>query len=322
MRMSRRSFVASSAALFAPPAAWANTYPSKPIRIVSPFAPGGGTDILGRLIAPRLGEVLGGTVIVENRAGAGGNVGAQSVARGEADGYSILMAVNSYTINANINKSTPFDIAHDFAPIGVVATSPFVLIVHPSLPVKTVPELVAYAKQNPGKLNFGSAGQATAPHLAMELFRLSAGIEMTHVPYQGSGPNVTGQLRGDVQVSAISLNSIEGFLDTDQVRAIAVMSPERLARLPDVPTVAEGGLHDATVDLWYALLAPRETPKDVVARLSTELKRALALPGAAEAMTKVGYFPAYSTPEQLAKLIGDDLARWKRVVERAKLGAS
>lgn len=318
MRISRRSLLAAGLLVPLAPAG-AQTYPNRPIRLISPFAPGGGTDILGRLLAPRMGEVMGGTMIVENRAGAGGNVGAQAVARSDPDGYSLLMAVNSYTINANILKAMPFDIAKDFTPIGVVATSPFILVVHPSLPAKTVPELVAYAKQNPGKLNFGSAGQSTAPHLAMELFKLAAGLEMTHVPYQGSGPNVTGQLRGDVQVSAISLNSIEGFLGSDQVRPIATMSQQRIARLPDIPTIGEGGLPDASVDLWYALLAPRDVPKEVATRLSAALKSALELPGAAESLMKAGYFAAYSTPEALAKLITDDLARWKTVVERANL---
>ncbi len=320
MRMCRRSLVFGSAAMVAIPA-FAKDYPDRPIRLISPYAAGGGTDILGRLLAPRMGEVMGGNMIVENRAGAGGNIGAASVARAEPDGYSLLMAVNSYTINASINKSTPFDIARDFAPIGVVATSPFVLLVHPSLPVKSVADLVAYAKQNPGKLTFGSAGAATAPHLALELLKLEAGIDMAHVPYQGSGPNVTGLLRGDVQLSAISLNSIEGFLGSDQVRPIAVLSTQRINRLPDLPTMAESGLPNAGVDLWYALLAPRETPKPIIAKLSADLKRALELPGAAESMAKVGYIPAYSTPDELAKLISTDLARWAKVVEQAKLGS-
>lgn len=320
MRITRRTFVASAAFAASFPA-FANEFPQKPIRLISPYAAGGGTDILGRLIAPRMGEVMGGNMIVENRAGAGGNIGATSVARAEPDGYSLLMAVNSYTINASLNKSIPFDIARDFAPIGVVATSPFVLLVHPSLPVRTVAELVAYAKQNPGKLTFGSAGAATAPHLAIELLKIEAGLDMVHVPYQGSGPNVTGLLRGDVQLSAISLNSIEGFLGSDQIRPIAVLSAQRIDRLPDLPTMAESGLPNAGVDLWYALLAPKETPKPIIEKLSDGLKRALALPGAAELVTKVGYFPAYSTPDELAKLISTDLARWAKVVEKAKLAS-
>jgi tripartite-type tricarboxylate transporter receptor subunit TctC len=296
----------------------AQAYPTRPVRLVSPFAPGGGTDILGRLLAQRFSEIMG-SMIVENRAGAGGNVGAQSVARAEPDGYTLLMAVNSYAINANIHKSVPFDLQRDFAPIGMVATSPFVLVVHPSLPVKTVQELITYARSKPGVLNYGSAGLATAPHLAGELFKLAAGIEMTHVPYQGSGPNVTGQLRGDVQVSAISLNSIEGFIGSDQVRVLAVMSPERSPKLPDVPTVAESGLKDFNVDLWYALLAPRNTPEPIIARLNADLRRALAMPSTQEAMIKAGYFPAPSSPEELATTISRDLARWKDVVERARL---
>ena len=320
MRISRRTLVAAAAcAALAPAAALSQSYPARPVKLISPFAPGGGTDILGRLIAQRFGEVFNGTMIVENRAGAGGNVGAQSVARSDPDGYTLLMAVNSYTINANITKAVPFDLQRDFVPIGMVATSPFVLVAHPSLPVKSVQELIAYARGKPGELNFGSAGVATAPHLAMELFQIATGTKMVHLPYQGSGPNVTGLLRGDVQVSAIALNSIEGFIGTDQVRVLAVMSPERLPQLPQVPTVAESGVPDFAVDLWYALLAPRDTPLTIVAKLSADLKTVLEMPAARDAMIKVGYIPAYSGPVALANTIDRDLARWKDVIERAKL---
>ena len=322
MRTTRRTLVLSaSAAVLGVTPARAQPYPARPVRLVSPFAPGGGTDILGRIVAQKFSEFFGGNMIVENRAGAGGNVGAQSVAKAEPDGYTLLMAVNSYVINANVHRSVPFDLRRDFAPIGMVATSPFALVVHPSLPVHTVQELIAYAKLRSGELNFGSAGLATAPHIGMELFKLMTGTDMRHVPYQGSGPNVTGLLRGDVQVSAISLNSIEGFMGTDQMRMIAVMSPARLPRLPDIPTVAES-VPGFEVDLWYAMLAPRQTHKEIVAKLSADLKRALESPDLRDGMPAKGFTPAYSTPEELSRIIESDLARWKDVVERIGLKAS
>lgn len=318
MGITRRDWLTGSLAFVAAPA-FAQTYPSRPIKLVSPFAPGGGTDILGRLIAPRLGEILGGTMIVENRAGAGGNVGAQAVARAEPDGYTMLMGVNSYTINAHLQKNVPFDLKRDFTPVGMVATSPFLVVVHPSVPAKTIQEFVAYAKANPGKLNYGSAGAGTAPHLAGELFKLRTGIEMTHVPYQGSGPNVTGLLRGDVQMSAISMNSIEGFLGSNDIRVLAIMSPERIAKLPNVPTLAESGIADVNVDLWYAIFAPPALPPDLLATLNGALKKALADQDVAASFAKAGYLPAYSTSEQLAAIVDADLARWKDVIDKAKL---
>ena len=320
MESTRRAFVLSaSATVFAGTPAHAQSYPNRPVRLISPFAPGGGTDILSRIVAQKLNEFSGGNMIVENRAGAGGNVGAQSVARTDPDGYTLLMAVNSYLINANVHRSVPFDLRRDFAPIGMVATSPFVLVVHPSLPVRTVQELVGYVKARPGQVNYGSAGLATAPHLAGELFNLMTGTDMRHVSYQGSGPNVTGLLRGDVQVSAISLNSVEGFLGTDQMRLIAIMSATRHPRFPDLPTVAESGVPGFEVDLWYAMLAPRDTPQGIVAKLSADLKRALASPDLRDGMPAKGFTPAYSTPEELSRIIESDLARWKDITERINL---
>ena len=302
MGISRRNVLLGSMALMASPS-WAQSYPNRPIKLVSPFAPGGGTDILGRLIAPKLSELLGGTMIVENRAGAGGNVGAQAVARSEPDGYTLLMGVNSYTINAHLQKNVPFDMKKDFTPIGMVATSPFLVVVNPSVPAQTIQEFVAYAKANPGKLNYGSAGAGTAPHLAGELFKLRAGIDMTHVPYQGSGPNVTGLLRGDVQMSAIAMNSIEGFL----------------GKLPNVPTLAESGIPDVNVDLWYAMFAPPALPGNLTTTLNGALKKALTDSDVAASFAKAGYLPAYSTSEQLAAIVSEDLARWKDVIDKAKL---
>lgn len=302
-----------------PASAQAQPYPNRVVKLVSPFAPGGGTDILGRFIAQKFSDLWKVNMIVENRAGAGGNVGAQSVAKSDPDGYTLLVAVNSHAINPNVYKKVPFDLQADFAPVGMVATSPFVLAVNATLPVKTVPELIAYAKAHPGTLNYGSAGVATAPHLAGELFNLMAGTDMRHVPYQGSGPNVTGLLRGDVQVSPISLNSIEGFTGSGQVRLLAAMGSRRHPGLPDLPTVAEAALPGYEVDLWYALLAPAGTPKDVVAKLSADLKTVLDEEDMRKGLPARGYLPAYSTPEDLADTIRKDLARWKDVTARIGL---
>ena len=305
--------------------AQAQNYPERPVRLISPFAPGGGTDILGRFIAQKFSEIWGGdkiggvNMIVENRAGASGNVGAQAVARSDPDGYTLLMAVNSHAINANVYKKIPFDLMRDFAPVGMVATSPFILVVNSALPVRSVSELIAYAKARPGQLNYGSAGFATAPHLAGELFNLMAGTDMRHIPYQGSGPNVMGLLRNDVQLSAISLNSIEGHLAGEQVRVLAVMGSARYPGLPDVPTVAESGLPGYEVDLWYALLAPAKTPSNIVAKLNADLKRVLESKDMQEGLPPRGFLPAYSTPEELAKIIQRDLTRWKEVTERVGL---
>ena len=321
MRMSRRAVIAAAGAAGAAAftgRALAAGYPERPVRLVSPFAPGGGTDIIGRIVAQKFSEVLGGNMIVENRAGAGGNVGAQSVARSDPDGYTLLVAVNSYAINTHVYRKVPFDLKRDFTPIGTIATSPFALCVNTQIPVRTVSELLAYAKERPGQLNYGSAGLATAPHLAIELFNLATGTDMRHVPYQGSGPNVTGLVRGDVQVSAISLNSIEGFLNGGPVRAIGIMSRERQPRLPDLPAVAET-VPGFEVDLWYAMLAPRGLPPDIVATLSGGLKRVLDSPDIRDGLPSKGFLPAWSSPEDLARLIDADLARWKDVTDRIGL---
>ena len=321
--LSRRRVLAGSIAglaLASGPSSAEPGYPARVVRMISPYAPGGGTDILGRVIAQKFSASWGNTtMIVENRPGAGGNVGAQSVARSTPDGYTLLMAVNSHAINASVYRKIPFDLVADFAPVGGVATSPFVLVVNSSLPVTSVAELIAYARAHPGKLNYGSAGLATAPHLAGALFNLMAGVTMVHIPYQGSGPNVTALIRDEVQVSAISLNSIEGFLKDGSVRVLAVTGSSRYEGLPEVPTIAESGLPGYEVDLWYALLAPAGTPPDIVAKLSAGLKTALAGDEMKGFLQQRGYQPAYSTPAELAEIIRKDVARWKSVTEQIGL---
>jgi tripartite-type tricarboxylate transporter receptor subunit TctC len=317
----RREFCAALLATTATgAAAGPAAYPPRVVRMISPYAPGGGTDILGRLIAQAMSEAWGtATMIVENRPGAGGNLGAQSVSRAAPDGTTLLMAVNSHAINASVYRRIPFDLLKDFAPVGRVATSPFVFVVNAALPVRSMAELVAYARARPGQLNYGSAGIATAPHLAGELVNLTAGTAMTHIPYQGSGPNVTALLRNEVQLSAISLNSIEGMLKDGKVRVLATTGASRYPGLPDVPTVAESGLPGYEVDLWYALLAPAGTPPEIVARLSGDLRQVLAPEAMRERLRQRGYEAAWTSPADLAALMRKDVERWKAVTAAINL---
>lgn len=321
--MSIRTSIALIAALLLGAAhpAGAQTYPDRPVRLVSPFAPGGGTDILGRLIAQRLSEIWGTNMIVENKAGAAGNVGGQSVAQADPDGYTLMMAPNSYTMNPHIQKRTPFDVTKDFAPVAMVATSPQMLTVNADLPVKTVAELVAFAKSKPGQLNYGSAGFATSPHVGGELFNAVAGTSIVHVPFQGSGPAVTALLRNDVQMFFGPFNSVEQHVAQGSLRVIAAMASTRYSGAPDVPTIAESGYPDYDVDLWYALLAPPGTPRPVIDKLNTDLKRILESEDVRQGLMVRGFIAAHSSPEELAAVIRRDLAKWKIVAERLNLKA-
>jgi tripartite-type tricarboxylate transporter receptor subunit TctC len=322
--MKRSEFLKAALAVVAgggviPAALAAEEYPARPVKLVSGFAPGGGTDILGRIVAQKFSELWRGNMLVENRSGASGSVGAAYAARSAADGYTLLLAPNSYTITPHVQPNPGFDILKDFAPVGMIATSPLVLAVNPKLPVRTVAELIAYAKAHPRELNQGSAGSATAPHLAGELFNLMAGTTIAHVPYRGSGPAVTAQLANEVQLSFGPLNSIEGFVREGALRVIAVLGAQRYVGLPDVPTVAESGLPDYAVDLWYALLVPAATPAPIVSRLNTDLNRVLAEEATRRSLFEKGFVTAPGTPAALAEVIRADFARWKSVTERVEI---
>ena len=280
---------------------------------------GGGTDILGRLIAQKFGEIWQGSMIVENRSGASGLVGANHAARSAADGYTVLLMPNSQTITQHVQKDSGFDVERDLAPVGMIATSPLVLSVHSSLPIRSVAELVAYERANPRKLHHGSAGTATAPHLAGELFNIMAGTRMEHVPYRGSGPAVTAHVANEVGVAFGPLNSIEGFVRDGRLRVLAVLGASRYEGLPDVPTMAESGYPGYEVDLWYALMAPAGTPASVVHRINADLQRVITDPAMRAAMMQRGFIAAPGTPEALGGVIRADLARWKTVTERAEI---
>src|SRR5512138_3355115 len=248
-------------------AAAQDNYPSRPVRFILPFPPGGGTDILGRLIAERLSAGLGQPVVTENRGGAGGNVGAEAAAHSAPDGYTIVLVAPSLAISPSLYSKLAYDPVKDFAPVSLVATVPNVMITHPSVPAKTLSEFIALAKTKPGAMNFGSGGSGTSNHLAGELFNLEAGVKLVHVPYKGVNLAMNDVVAGQVQMVVIGLPAALPFIKSGRLRALCVINPTRLAAIPDVPTAAEAGLPNYEVTTWYGILAPAGTPKPVVTKL-------------------------------------------------------
>lgn len=293
-------------------------FPDRPVKIVVGFAPGG-SDISARIIAQKLSELWGQSVVIENRPGAAGNIGADVVARAPADGYTLLLCVNSYTINTTAYRNLSWSLLRDFAPVGRFAVSPLVLVVNQNLPVKSVRELIDYARANPGKLNYGSAGSGTAPHLAGELFAMNAGLSMTHVAYKGSGPSVTALVANEVQLSFGALSAFDAFIKEGRLRALAVTTAERSPQMPQLPTVIEGGMPGFDADIWYGLLLPARTPADVVQKVGADLGRVMADPDTQTRLRQRGLEPAYLDSRQMGELMTRDVARWKTVAERIKL---
>ena len=294
----------------------AANYPAKPVRLVVPFPAGGTTDILARAVAQRLSEAWGQQVIVDNRPGAGGNIGSDLVAKAKPDGYTLLMGtVGTHAINPSLYRNMPYDHVKDFAPVILVAGVPNVLVVNPSLPVHSVPELIAYAKANPGKLNFASSGNGTSIHLSGELFKTMAGVQMTHVPYKGSSPALADLMGGQVQLMFDNLPSSLGLIKGGKLRAIAVTSATRAAALPDVPTIAESGLPGFEASSWFGVLAPAATPHEIVAKLNGTIALWLATPEAKEKLLAQGAIAAGGSPEDFARHIDRETAKWAKVVK-------
>ena len=294
----------------------AQTYPTKPIRLVVPFPPGGATDILARDVAQKLTEAWGQQVIVDNRPGAGGNIGSELVAKSAPDGYTLEMGtVGTHAINASLYAKMPYDHVKDFAPVILVAGVPNVLVVNPAVPANSVAELIAYAKANPGKLNFASSGNGTSIHLSGELFKVMAGVQMTHVPYKGSSPALQDLLGGQVQLMFDNLPPSLPQIKAGKLRALAVTSLARAPALPDVPTMAEAGLPGYEASSWFGVLAPAGTPPAIVAKLNAEIAKWLATPEAKEKLSKQGANAAGGTPEDFAKHIAAETAKWAKVVK-------
>jgi tripartite-type tricarboxylate transporter receptor subunit TctC len=295
-------------------------WPTRPLRFILPFPPGGGTDILGRLIAERLSATLGQPVVTENRGGAGGNVGAEAAARSAPDGYTIVLVAPSLAISPTLYSKLNYDPVRDFAPISLVATVPNVMITQASLPGQ-LQEFIAYAKSKPGGLNFGSGGAGTSNHLAGELFNIVTGAKLVHIPYKGVNLAMQDVLAGNVHLVFIGIPAAAPHIKAGRLRALAIVAPQRSNALPEVPTVAEAGLRDFEVTTWYGVLAPAGTPRPVVTRLNSELVKIMHSPELKERLAATGTEPLTSTPEDFAAYIKREIAKWGEVVRKAGVKA-
>jgi tripartite-type tricarboxylate transporter receptor subunit TctC len=296
--------------------AWAEAYPTKPIRLVVPFPAGGTTDILAREVGQRLSISLGQPVVVDNRPGAAGNIGADMVAKSAPDGYTLLMGtVGTHAINASLYAKMPYDHIKDIAPVILVAGVPNVLEVNPALPVNSVADLIKLAKAKPGQINFASSGSGTSIHLSGELFKTMAGVDMTHIPYKGSAPAITDLIGGQVQVMFDNLPSSLQFIKAGKLRAIAVTSAKRAPALPDVPTIAESGLPGFEASSWFGIVAPAGTPPAIIARINNDVNQWLQSSEAKEKLLAQGAIPAGGTPEQFAAHIRSETEKWAKVVK-------
>ena len=300
---------------FVPPAV-AQSYPNKPIRLISPYAPGGGSDTLARTIGPKLTESWGQPVIIENRPGAAGSLGAEAAAKATADGYTVLVTPSAVlAINPHIYPKLRYDPIRDFAPITIATNSPYMLVVHPSIPAKTVKELIAHARAKPGELNYSSSGNGSSTHLAGVLFGQLAGVQLLHVPYKGAAPAIVDLLGGQIHMRFSSVVPVLPHVRSGKLRSLGISSAKRYAPLPDMPTISEGGLPGFVVDSWYGILAPAGTPRTIVTRLNTEIVRHLRSDEMKARMAADGAEVIASTPEELAKALREELARWAKPVK-------
>jgi tripartite-type tricarboxylate transporter receptor subunit TctC len=294
----------------------ADTFPSRTVKLVVPFPPGGPLDATGRAIAQKLTEAWGQSVIVENKPGAGGNIGADYVAKSAPDGYTVVMgALSTHAVNPSLYPKMPFDAQRDFAPITLVAITPNVLVVNPSLPVHSVKELIAYAKANPGKLSFGSGSIGSAGHLAGELFKVDAGVDMVHVPYKGAAPAMQGLLAGDTQLMFDNLASAMSQVKAGKLRALAVTTAERSKLVSDLPTMAEAGVPGFDISTWYGLLAPAGTPPDLIAKWNADVTKILSAPEMRERLATQGAEAAPDSPADFAKFIASELVKYAKIVK-------
>lgn len=293
-------------------------YPNKPIRIIDAFAPGGMTELLARLIGQKMSESMGQPVIVENRPGAGGNIGVEAAARATPDGYTLVVAPSLFSTNISLYVKLSWDPERDFAPISLVARTPMFLVVNPSVVSATsVKELIAYAKAYPGKLNFASGGGT--PHLAGELFKVMAGVDMTHIPYKGNAPAMTDLVAGQVHLSFSNPLTSLPFVKSGKLRALAVTSAQRSLLLPEAPTIAEAGVPGYEVISWFGFLAPARTPDPIVRKLNTEVVKSLQMPDVKERCATVGLEIVGSTPEQMRTFVKQDITKWAKVIRDAKI---
>ena len=300
--------------------AGAQTYPTKPIRMVVGFAPGGGTDLVARIIGAKMGESWGQSVLVDNRAGATGTIGADLVAKAPPDGYTLLMGhVNSHGIAPNLFKKLPYDAERDFAMVAYVGYVPNVLVIHPSIPARNVKELIGIAKSQPGKLNYASSGVGSTQHLAGEMFKLITGTNLVHVPYKGSGPAVVDLLAGHVSMNFDTMPPVLPHIKSGRMRALALTTPKRSPALGDVPTMIEVGLQGFDMRNWYGVMAPARTSRDIVTRLNTEINRIVVLPDAKAKLEEAGTQLDPMSPEQFSSFLKSEIAKYAKLVKAANV---
>jgi tripartite-type tricarboxylate transporter receptor subunit TctC len=325
MRIPRRQFLhftAASAALpIFPDIARAQSYPSRPVRVIVPYSPGGPTDVCARFIAQGLSEQLGKQFYVENIAGAGGNIGTGQAARTTADGYSILITVNSYVINPTLYDKVPYQVLKDFEAVTLAAIFPSAMLVNPSVPAKTVQELVALIKANPNKYSFASPGFGTPSHLLGEQFRVAAGLDLVHVPYGGSGPVITSVVAGNTPIGFAALSAAVPQIQDGKLRALAVMSNHRSQALPDLPTIAEAGYPELDGDAWVGVLVPTGTPPDIITLLHREIVKIIAQPDMKQRLATLGLEPVGNNPEEFTAQMKVEMEKWAKVIRAAKIKA-
>jgi tripartite-type tricarboxylate transporter receptor subunit TctC len=312
------AFLAVACMAFGAPAALAQAYPSKPIRVIVPAPPGSAPDFLSRLLAPKLGDMWGQPLVIDNVLGAGGNIGTDRVAKAPADGYTLLFnTIGPIGVNISMYSNLPFDPVKDFAPITLVAKVPNILVVHPAVPVKSVQELIAYAKQNPGKLRYGSPGSGTSNHLSAELLKLMAGIDLLHIPYKSSAQMTTDILGGQVEVVFHNAPVLLPHVKSGALRGLGITSATRNPSAPDLPPIAEAGVPGFEVTAWFGFMAPAHTPPAVVNKIHADVVKAIALPDVRERMLTQAAEPIGSTPQEYAAFIGAEIEKWAKVVKQS-----
>jgi tripartite-type tricarboxylate transporter receptor subunit TctC len=292
-------------------------YPAKPIRMVAPFAPGGATDILARVIGQKMSERFGQAVLIDNRTGAGGNIGAEVVSKAVPDGYTLLLGGVPHAISMSLYKKLGYDLSKDLAPVAMIATFPSAIVLHPSLPVKSVKDLIALARTQPAQLNFGSAGNGSPNHLALELFSAMARVKMTHVPYKGTGQMVIDLVAGQLQLASMGFPTALQNVKAGKLRVIAVTSASRSPLLPEIPTVAENGLPGFDVTSWYGLFAPAALSADVANKLNADVAMMVGAPEVKERLAQLGAEPARLTPDEFGRYVKGEVARWAKVVRES-----
>jgi tripartite-type tricarboxylate transporter receptor subunit TctC len=295
----------------------AQNYPTKTIRLVVAFAAGGPNDVMARIVAQRLSQTLGRQVIVDNRPGAGGTIGTDAVAKSPADGYTLLFASGPFAFANALYRNLPYDSYKDFTAISMVASSPMVLARHPSVPLKSVRELLAYAKTNPGKLNYGSGGVGSTPHLATSLLQFETGARLNHVPFKGGGPALVALMGGEIDILMDSITSMLSFAQQGKIKPMAVSLGTRSPKLPDVPTIAESGVPGFSMAHWVGIIAPAKTPQEIISKLNGEVRKALESPEVRDRLTGIGAEPSPTSPAEFQSFINNELDRWVKVVKSA-----